>query len=53
MGHPNFHNWHDDNGTKENLAKTEDRKFRPIELVPKEELMERTKTLVPQKMVVL
>ena len=48
-----FNEWYDDDATTENLAKTDGSKFRPLELLPKEELMAKTKTLVPEQMVVL
>ena len=47
-----FSEWHDDNAVHEN-QRNEGGKFRPLELMARDELLTRTKALVPEQMVVL
>ena len=47
-----FSEWHDDMNITEYNSKS-DAKFRPIELLPKDDLLARTRALVPEQVVVL
>ena len=49
----NFSTWLDDENIPEHNSKGDDNKFRNVELQSKDELLARTKTLVPEQMIVL